>query len=39
MANMIYFTLVYNFSFGSKGITAQRRLSNQDTDTGILNRK
>lgn len=37
-SNMIYLTLVYNFSFGSKGIKADRKVKNEDTDSGILGR-
>lgn len=37
-SNMVYFTLVYNFSFGNKGIRADRKVQHEDTDSGILNR-
>ncbi len=37
-SNMIYLTLVYNFSFGSKGIKADRKVKNEDTDSGVLGR-
>ena len=37
-SNMVYFTLIYNFSFGSKGVKADRKVNHEDTDSGILNR-
>lgn len=37
-SNMLYFTLVYNFSVGNKGIKATRGISNEDSDSGILSR-
>lgn len=37
-SNMVYFTLIYNFSFGSKGAKADRKVNHEDTDSGILNR-
>ena len=37
-SNMVYLTLVYNFSFGNKGIKTDRKVNHEDTDSGILNR-
>lgn len=37
-ANMVHINLVYNFSFGKKNKEVKRKLSNEDRDTGILNR-
>lgn len=37
-SNMVYLTLVYNFSFGNKRIKVDRKVNHEDTDSGILNR-
>lgn len=37
-SNMLYFTLIYNFSFGNKGVGADRKVHHEDTDSGILKR-
>lgn len=37
-ANMVYINLVYNFSFGKNKPNVQRKMNNEDKDSGILNR-
>lgn len=37
-ANMVYISLVYNFSFGKNKTNVKRKINNEDKDSGILNR-
>lgn len=37
-ANMVYFSLVYNFSFGKKRSDVKLKMQNRDKDSGILDR-
>ena len=37
-ANMVYLNLVYNFSFGKNKPNVKFKMSNEDKDTGILER-
>jgi hypothetical protein len=37
-ANMVYFRFSYNFSFGRNTKTSQKKINNEDTDSGILSR-
>lgn len=37
-ANMVYFSFVYNFSFGRTKSLVEKKVNNEDKDSGILNR-
>ena len=37
--HMLFFNLVYNFSFGRNYQVSQKKISNQDNDPGILQAK